>query len=934
MGGEKISIATVLLFGIRQHDWDSLGGVIVGRDEERRAIADLLSDARADRSGVLVLRGEAGVGKSTMLRAAVEAAHGMDVLSCSGVESEIRLAFSGLHQLLGGVLDRLDELPDVQATALRGALGLSEDRAAELLVAAGVLTLLATVAEQRPLLIVVDDAQWLDQSSAAALLFTFRRLLAEPIAALVAIRDPEPTLLGTADLPELRLDGLRPAPAAALLDQLGWHGAPAMRDTLVELTAGNPLALSELVKGGHADEIVEQMTLAGTVPLSARLHAAFIHGVDQLPAEARSLLLVAATEETGRRDTVLGAAARLGVPADALDAVERAELVESDGRQVRFRHPLIRSAVYQSVSSVARATVHRALGDQLRAAGQLDRATWHHALAATGPDEELAEALERSAEANERRGGSAASAAGLQLAARLSTTARGRIRRLVTAAFASWDAGQIGQAETLVRQVLAEGPDQATSARLAHLRGLMEIATGDPMIAYDQLSYAGEMFGADSPAEAASILFIAADAAYHANHMADAVAAAQRIATLDGDNYHRLGTWLAAATEGSLPETGTEPVQIAEALDGIVGPHHPLREIWPLVLGWLGPHHRQARAFGVQAARRLRSAGMPAALATLMSWLVDLDYQLGHWPAGLAHAEEGLGFARETRQWTRIAALLALRARLTAGQGQRAACQRDAEQALEVALRQHNRAAAANATWALGQLALTTGDAEAGYDRLVELDTPNGPTAHQQILRAAMPDLVEAAVRTEHHEVATTTLAAFSSWAQRSTLPWAHAHLHRCKALLADNDTADEHFRLALSTPGIQDRPFDHARTALLYGEWLRRNREQVAARPQLRLAAQLLDALGAIALADRARSELRAAGGSADHAVTRLNIRELTPQELQVARLAATGLSNKEIGGQLFLSPRTVAYHLHKLFPKLGITTRAQLRDLDLGEI
>lgn len=906
--------------------------MIVGRDDELGALAELLAAARAGCSRTLVLRGEAGVGKSTLLRAAVDQAAGMTVLSCAGVESEIELAFSGLHQLLTTALDGLDALPVAQADAVRRALGRSDGPAAELLVSAGVLGLLAANAEHRPHLIVADDVQWLDRATTRALLFTCRRLLAEPIAVLLAVRDPDTWTVDTGDLPELHLAGLDRTPAAILLESCGWSGPQPLRNALIDLTAGNPLALHELAMDHDAERLGDAVALAGTVPLSDRLHAAFSQGVSGLSAEARTMLLLAACDDTGNRGIVQSAAKRLGVPPAALDEVERAKLVEDVAQHLRFRHPLIRSAVYRDAATGSRIAAHRALGDELSSAGDADRAAWHHALAASGADDALAAALERTAEASGRRGGGVATVAALELAARLSTTTDGRARRFAAAAFAAAHAGQMPQAERLIERAMAERPDEATTIGLARLRGMIVLDGGDPTVAHEHLDVAASTLAtgaADAHAEAASILLLLSDAARHADRLDLSIAAGQRIAELDGGAYRLLGTWLAAAADGALPVEGTEPWQVAKTIAGMFGPHDPRGAVFPLVIGWLGPHHRQARALGIQASEALRAAGMAGPMAPLLSMLVDLDYQLGMWPAALAHAEEGLRFAADTGQRTRLADLLAARALLAAGQGDHAACQRDTDEAMTLALKQHNRLAAATATWAAGSLALTTGDVATGYGRLLELTTPAGPCAQQQVLRKAMPDLVEAAVRSGQQERAATMLAPFIGWAERSTLPWAQAHLHRCRALVSTDDSAEEHFHLATSAGA--DLPYEQARTALLHGEWLRRDRRPAAARTPLMLAVQLFDGLGAVALADRARSELRAAGGSARRSQP-IAGSGLTPQELQVAQLAAAGMSNREIAQQLFLSPRTVGYHLYKLFPKLGIAHRAQLRELDLN--
>ncbi|MEV0195597.1 AAA family ATPase, partial [Nonomuraea sp. NPDC050691] len=378
-----------------------------GRDREREAIARLLADAREGRGGVLVLRGEAGIGKSALLRHAAETAGTpapMRVLTCAGVESEVEHAFSGLLGLLRPVLDHLDALPGVQAEALRGALGLTRSAASDHLVSAAVLTLLAAVAADRPLLVTVDDVQWLDRASAAALLFAARRLAGEPVAMLLAVREPESPPVNTAGLTELAVDGLPPEDAARLLDAHGWTLPDRQRDALITATGGNPLALIELARLDEPELALPDLAMLGTLPVSAKVRAAFLRQVDALSADGRAALLVAAAEESGDAGTVLGAVARLGLPADALDGAQRSGLVRLGGLDLRFRHPLLRSAVYADASFERRRAAHLAIAEHLRAAGENDRATWHRAVVTTAPDEEIAAALERSADAARRRG--------------------------------------------------------------------------------------------------------------------------------------------------------------------------------------------------------------------------------------------------------------------------------------------------------------------------------------------------------------------------------------------------------------------------------------------------------------------------------------------------------------------------------------------------
>ncbi|WP_245930314.1 helix-turn-helix transcriptional regulator [Allonocardiopsis opalescens] len=901
-----------------------------GRAAETRAVGELLAAACEGAGGVLVLRGEAGIGKSALLRhaAGLAAEPGRDgapmrVLSCAGVESEVEYAFSGLLQLLRPVLGHLGELPAVQAEALRGALGLGPGTASDFLVAAAVLGLLGAAAAERPLLVLVDDLQWLDRASAAALLFAARRLPTEPVAVLLAVREPAAAAVDTSDLPARRLEGLDAADAARLLAEAGWTAAPPLREAVLAASGGNPLALIELAGLGGSGGLAE-LPLTGTLPVGDRVRTAFARRARALPPDSRELLLVAAAEETGRTATVTGAAARLGLPPGALEPAERSGLVELAGPELRFRHPLVRSAVYADAPADRRRAAHLAVAGQLAADGAGDRAAWHRALAATAPDEALAEELERGAETARRRGGEAAAASVLRRAAALSTTAEGRRRRTVAAAFVALESGQPDLARTLVGEVMAEPVPAVT---LAQLTGTVEMYSGDPAVAAASLIRCGELMADDDPEEAAWTFMLAAGAAFQSGDLRRTDWAVRRIAGLDCSPATRTaGLGMAGALEGRV--SGAELWELPAALAASQTETGGRPWMWAAIIGWLGPDQRLAARLAEAAGQVLRATGARASLTELLYYQADIEFRLGRWPEGLRHAEEGLHFSRETGQRGWTASLLALLARYAAVRGAAAQCRACADDALALAVPMRHRLAAAVAASSLGLLALGEGDPEAAFAALTGPHFGGAPLGLAHVPTGMVPDLVEAAMRTGRADTAREVVDDYAAWVEAGTGPLQRALLDQCRALAADDGSAEEFHRAAVAGADAQQRPFAAARAALRYGEWLRRARRPAEAREPLRSAFTVLDRLGAEPWARRARLELAAAGGTAH----RLDpAARLSPQERAVARLAAAGYSNREIAERLYLSPRTVGSHLYRMFPKLGIGTRSQLRELDL---
>ncbi|MFD0491948.1 putative ATPase [Saccharopolyspora erythraea NRRL 2338] len=899
--------------------------VLHGRERERRAIRSILEDARSARGRALVLRGETGIGKSTLLKYAQRRAAGMRLLSCSGLESESELAFSGLQHLVAPLLDEIDGLPPSQAEALRAALGMSELPVTEFVVSAAVCSLLSYSARGTPLLVVVDDAQWLDRATLGALYFTARRIATEPIALLFGMGEAEQHEREARDLPTMLLTGLSDEAADDLLDELGWN-APA-RDSLITATGGNPLALRELTRLGAPEQLVGDALLLGTVPLSERLRTAFIQRMEGLPAKARALLLVVAVEETGRLGVVLGACARLGIDAGVLDSVLRGyDQLEITERWVRFRHSLMRSAAYHKASLRMRSKAHAAVAEELTDRGESDRASWHRAMAAVEPDEELATALERSADTAERRGGSAAVVSVLQRAAKLSTDPEGRTRRTASAAYAAWQSGQPDLARALTTEVMTAPTDMHARVGLTRLLGLIDLDSNDPAVACAQFVRGAQEVAEHNPEEALTLLFLAVDGGYLSGRIEDAGRAARLMTELDcGPDYRLLAERMCAALEGRLPLEGTTPRELLDAAPALPTPDDEIRFLWVMAMSWLGPHQRQAREFGLAACRTFRLKGVASVLPVMLNWVADTEYHLGLWRDGQAHAEEAVRLARDTGQRNRMADGLALLARFASVRGDWDGCRDHADAALETALVLRNRAAAAHVSWALGLADLARGRDADAYRRLSSIRSEGSPYANSKVAALVHPDLVEAAVRCGHSDIAEVLLSEVREGCRGTTARWRKLHLHMCRALVEESG-AD--FATATGADLGEDRPFDRARAALLHGEWLRRNRRQAEARWQLQQAAELFDSLGAAPWSERARGQLRAARGAllrtADPAV-------LTRQEKQIAGMAATGMTNKEIAAQLSVSPRTVSHHLYKLFPKLGISSRAQLRGLDL---
>jgi DNA-binding NarL/FixJ family response regulator len=907
--------------------------MLYGREAERNRIGDLLAAARTSRSGALLVRGEAGAGKTALLEDARDRAADMHVLAVRGVESESELPFAGLDQLLRPALDLIDLLPSPQAAALRGALGLAESSGEDrFLISAACLTLLAELAERRPILCLVDDVQWVDSESAAALLFAARRLGAEGIAMLLAARLGDGSSFEAPGLEVVELGGLDPGAAAALVEhRAGGELAPSVRTFLVEQAAGNALALVELPAAMSSAQLAGREPLAEPLQIGPRLEAAFVSRLLQLPVEAQSLLLVAAAEDSGELVTILRAARSLDLPAEALQPAERDGLVRVSGGQLVFRHPLVRSAVYSSATSNERRAAHLALADAQNADDE-DRRAWHRAAAAIGSDEGIARELEASADRAARRGGHAAAAAALEKAAELSTTDRDRTLRLLAAADSAWLAGRSDRAQALLGEASRSAPGDL-EVGVTKLRGRIEVRTGSFTDALPLLLSAARTLVATEPSTALSLLADAEEATLYTGDLELPIeigrlaAECGRAGPPGADPFPvvvltGIGFLFAGRFDEAVPLL-REAVALASESDDLDKLLHATRAA--VAMGD-DPTGLELSSRALRLARERSAAG---ALPRIFERLPFVEITVGRFSSARIHAEEGLELAREMGQ--ERGAHLALLAMLAALQGREEECRTHAAETMQRAVERRAGILAAMSTWALGTLELGLGrpaEAAAVLESALVADTA---LTHRLIALFLAPDFVEAATRIDRLDDARAVLEGFEAWANAVGQPWALSRVAHCHGLVTTGDEAERHLLDALALSDSAQRPFDRARTELALGEVQRRSRKRREAREHLRSALAAFELLEAAPWEERARTELRATGETARRRDPS-TVSQLTPQELQVARFVAEGLSNKEVAAQLFLSPRTIDAHLRNIFAKLNLTSRTQLARLELG--
>jgi DNA-binding CsgD family transcriptional regulator len=905
--------------------------LLVGRDRERARIDALLEGALAGESGALIVRGEPGIGKTALLDYAAARSGGMKLLGTAGVEAEADLAFAGLYGLLRPILGRLSELPQLQAEALAGALGLAPSGGSErFLASAAVLGLLAEAAEELPVLCLVEDAHWLDTPSADALVFAARRLRAERLAIMFAVREGEGRTFEGRGLPELVLAGLEDEDARALLSDGSSELASSVRERLLAEAAGNPLALLELPAGLSEEQRAGIGALPDAVPLTARVQAAFAARVEGLPAATQTILLIAAADDTGDVATVVGAAAELGVAAEALDPAEEVGVVRTAGGTVAFRHPLVRAALLSAATLAQRQRTHAALASVLRGEEHADRRVWHHALATLTGDENVAAALEAAARRSQLRAGHASAATAFERAAELSAAESSRSRRLGEAAEAAWAAGQAERARGLVERSLpyAEGPQRV---RLLYASGLIEATSGSFP---DALAPLLEAIGASE--DASLTLEMLRDgylfACYAEDHdqLAELTRRAAEVRPATETDRFIAAALLAWGSELS-GDNARGALLAAEAIERAKRLDDPSCLMWAAVTADREGSSGDGLPYASRAVALARDGGLvsvlPQALGAQSTELIgrsrfDLAYSA---------SEEGRRLALDVGQpwpagWNvgNLATVEALR-------GQ------EGEARAHVDVLHQLLAESGASLWpkivterVLGLLGLTLGRPAEALERLRGYAAaPAGvPTTPHPVL--GIPDVVEAAVRAHQLDEAAAHLARLQGWVDQFPTPARISLLARCQALVEGSD-AERHFVRSIELADALS-PFERARNELLYGEWLRRERRRVDARPHLRAALELFQGLALSPWEERARAELRASGETARRRDPSTRD-QLTPQELQIAHLVAEGMTNREIGAQLFLSPRTIDYHLRKVFAKLQIASRTDLARIDLGE-
>jgi len=895
---------------------------LVGRDREL-AIVDSTLASISEHGSSAIIRGEPGIGKSAVLvetgrRAAVR---GIRVLKTAGSQAEANLPFAGLHQLLRPVLGGLDSLPAAHRQALRAAFGLVDVAAPDIFrIALAALELIAESAAQAPLLLIAEDAHWLDRATVDVLAFVARRLHSDPIVLVIAIRDGYESVLEDVGSVELRLERLDDTNAARLLDAHAPDLSTALRGRLLAEAAGNPLALVELPIA--ARDLESSLTVGIRLPLTTRLEQAFAMRASELPNRTRTLLLVAAINDSDAVGETLAAAAILddAVTINDFTPAASAGLIGIDDTTVRFRHPLVASSIHHEAPVAQRLAAHAALAAVL--GDQSDRQLWHHAASSVGPDEEIAGQLEEAASRAERRGALGAAATGLERAARLTTHGK-QGPRLLRAATLALELGKRDNVERLIREAKLLELSPLDLARLAWI-----VETLDPGITGDREDVLPLILAAESAADhgdpdlALSLLSAAAANSFWANRDEahdEILSATERVGVRPNDP--RLLSILAYA---ALPD------EVAMVIERVAR--------WPadrshdaLSMQLLGTaafslgFHSLAGRFLTASIDTMRDQGRLVQLAQSLVMRAWSEINLGRWTVAAPDAEEGARLAHETAQPIWEAGAHVAQAFLLGMRGDERAAEELVAQAEKVVVPAGGRAVVAVVQLTRAMTALAYGRYDDAYSELQRMLDPADLAHHRMNFYWAVANLAEAAVPLGRIREVRAIVEQLEPRAAQTPSPVFQQAMRHGHALLANDDTAEGLFRAALDGD-LVGGPFERARLQVAYGVWLRRQRRVAESREPLRAARDSFDALGAVVWSERARQELRAAGESSRQREPGL-LEKLSAQELQVAQMAADGLSNREIGQKLYLSHRTVGSHLYRTYPKLGITARAQLR-------
>lgn len=877
-------------------------------------------------SGALVVRGEAGIGKTALLDYAAERATEMTVVRTVGVESEAELEFAALLDVCRPLFGHVGELTERQAGTMRAALGVGPATTLDRFeIGAATLGLLAAAADSSPLLLIVDDAQWVDPSSADALLFATRRLDADRILAVFAARDDD-VRFDAPGLDSIEIRGLSRDAALELLHSR-LEITSEVADRLHAATDGNPLALMELPGVLTQEQLVGAAPLDDPLPAGSSVERAFSRRAEDLPADSRTALLVAAVSWSSSLETILPALATLGLEARSLEAAEDAGLVLLSDSTLAFRHPLVRSATYHAAAPSERRAAHRALA---HASGNesSDEGAWHLAAAALGPDEEVAAALVAVARRAEARNAHSEAAAALERAARLTPDLDVRASRLLAAAEAAWVVADAARTRGLVDAAEEAGLGDGEQARLLGLRGAIERRVGTQSAARDLFLEAEATIGSSEPAEVADVLVAAASVSFFAGDLTGAVATARRLrelaprdgSELDGRADTVLG-WLLAES-GSWDEAA--PI-LERAVELLLAPAEPAQRQLHNAAVALGLLERTAEADELlRRASRLARRGGPRAVLLALDQLTLSNVQAGRWDLAVADGQEAtllagqLGDSENTNITTQLA-------RIAAARGEDDACRQRVAECVRLAELHGVVTTGATARAVLGLLELGAGRVAEAIEHLEHAGAAVESLGLFDRETSPHPDLVEALLRAGRHADAVDVLGRYADRARRGTPVWGGALVARGRGMLAEDDAdAAELFGEALALHARVEDRFQHARTLLAFGERLRRAGLRRDARERLRAAHELFGALGATPWTQRAEQELRASGARLRKSVESGD--ELTPQELQIALQVAEGKANKEVAAAMFLSTKTVEFHLSRIYRKLGMSSRAEL--------
>jgi DNA-binding CsgD family transcriptional regulator len=903
--------------------------VLVARDDELARLAEAVENGRKGSASSLLIRGEAGVGKTALLDAAVAAIAGATVLRAQGLEVESPLAFAALQRVLRPIMRFRDQLPVRQARALGVAFGEDEGAPVEpFLIGVATLGLITAAAEEQFIVCCVDDAQWLDAASADALLFCQRRLGADRVVMVFTVRDGLPSRFEDSGLIEVSLSGLDPDAARELLNSSGRSaGAREVLERLVADARGNPLALIELSGQLTEAQLDGSDPLPPRLELTSRLEDLFLESIRKLPSQAQSLLLLVAADDSGSFAVVSRAAAAMGLTDQAVEDAQRSGLLQFGTETVDLRHPLVRSAVYQSSPQTERRRAHAALAEALSFLGESDRATWQRAAATDGPDAALVTALEEVGTKAQRRGAHASASAAFQHAAILCADAQRKSALKLQAARSAWANGQPSRAQMLLQGADELADDEQLRADIARLRGHIEVNIGSAVLAHRLFIEAARAVRSVDPDRALELLFLAATLRAFGIDSGTRISASQVPTESFSEETPRIQCLKAGFEAMSLAADGhtrqaTDALHRAVKIAVDVDDREILWNLGNAALQ-LGDDQSQARAYSLALARA-REAHAVTAILYVLQRICFSHFVAGDFTAVRRAAEDALSLSSSIAHSAMTALPVAWLTLIAAYQSN------DDYNALLTQLETAAQSAQGIladpvhdlAHWAKAVRAAAGGDRAEGLHHLSRMRFP-------ALARMAALDRLDTAVRAEEPVVARAWVEELAQFSLATQNPWALGAVAYGRARTDETANAEEYFQRALLEYGRAERPFDEARVQLAYGEWLRRAQRRVDARRHLRRALETFQDMHVEYLAERAAQELRASGENARKRDPS-SVLKLTPMELKIAQLVSSGLSNKDVAAECWVSPRTVAFHLRNIFAKAGVTSRSALAQVD----